>query len=557
MIRCIFLYMVLCMGGLVSLFPQSTPATADTTNKPLPAIQLQEYTIVGLSRITLPQKHRIELPLTIQTHWVNNPRLKQQPLPMRVFQFARKKPTITLPVNYPTFSIRAGYGSFQTVQGELSFQPRMGRLTPFVYLNYLNSRGHLEGAERQAFGFTTGANGQLWAGSRLESQLFFNTLKQGLWGTFYQQMGSHTIRRTRQGAALTLRQHFGEFFSLTTGGSYREFQHRNFRDTRQDMLAFTTRLAYQQPRFGLFVEGQWQQATTWQQNPFPGVQDTTYFRITHSLGNASLGLQFSLPMVDVTAGVRWQQWRPDSELTSISPVAPFFRVQFVPTRQWSIAAEYFSGVTIPSLEPLTREVLPTDVQNIRLVHYAARWQATITVFPTPHSRIDYRFQFTRQDQLPVIYSAASATDSLSPLWWIQFGTSGQTQSHTLEAQTTLARQFQLRTAVTFTRASIETQPTLQLPYVPQLRASATGKWRVSPRLAFWLSLTYTGTRYDDLANTQSLSPYWLLNLGGTIRFANRWELRLWGNNLLNQNYQWWREFTAPGIHFGATIGFHY
>ncbi|HFB68084.1 MAG TPA: hypothetical protein ENJ66_03910, partial [Calditrichae bacterium] len=61
---CYTVAIILLIGGFSPRVGAQTPAP-DSLKKPLPAIQLKEYTIVGLSRISLPQKHRIELPVMV------------------------------------------------------------------------------------------------------------------------------------------------------------------------------------------------------------------------------------------------------------------------------------------------------------------------------------------------------------------------------------------------------------------------------------------------------------------------------------------------------------
>ncbi len=555
MVRLLILGFLLWVGGNTKLHSQTPPTTNDSIPRPLPSIQLQEFTIIGLSRITLPQKHRIELPLSVQTRWIQNPRLVQSSSPIRVFEFARKKPTIRYPITYPPLTVGIGYGSFQTFQGQIMFQPRLRHVAPFAYLHYQTSQGHLEGARRQILTFKTGLNGNLWQGNRLESQLFFSTISQGLWGPFYAQFGEHTIRRTLQGLQINLRQDMGNHISLSTEGYYQEFQHRNFRDTWQTQLALKGRLAYLGERIGLFIAANWQQASTWQKTPFPNANDTTFFKKPQTLGEALLGIQIALPAIDFTTGIRWQTWHTDSLAVHPTPLVPFFRVQVTPTPKWYLSTEFFSGVVIQPLEPLSRNLLPADFQNVTFVRSLARWHATLAFLPTHGLRVEYRWQLHQQEQLPVVYSAVSAPDSLSPLWWIRFDGKGKTVSHTLASRFDPGNRFQLRAAATFTFASLETHPQQQIPYVPRFNASFQGKWQFTPRLAFRLALRYIGTRYNDIFNRQILSPYLLLNAEGIIHLTNRWKIQVWGKNLLNQNYEQWRNFTAPGIHFGATVVF--
>jgi hypothetical protein len=79
------------------IFAQSpTDSAAASVPQPsgdvLPQIQLEDYTIIGLAKITLPQKKRTQVFRDVDIVWTSNDEILQKELPKITFQFSRIKP---------------------------------------------------------------------------------------------------------------------------------------------------------------------------------------------------------------------------------------------------------------------------------------------------------------------------------------------------------------------------------------------------------------------------------------------------------------------------------
>ncbi len=532
-------------------------SAADTSHKPLPAIQLQEYTIVGLSRITLPEKNRVTLPLVVRTRWVSNPSLQQKSLPIRVFQFTRKKPTIIIPVETVQFTAQLGYGSFQTFQGDVSFQPRLNRFTPFGQIHYLKSNGHQEGANRSEQGFTMGTNGTLWNGNRTETQLFFNTYEQGLWGNFYQRFGKTTIRHTLQGALIHLGQQFPKGVSLEARGAYREQQHRTLNNTSQSTLEANGQLQYVRNNLSFSIGGAFQHTQTQQTAFYFPPLDSTLFTNTQQLMEGDFYFGHSFKMVNYRIGLRYQRMDSGGTILNNQKVFPFFRIGFLPGNTLQINAGFFSGYRIPDLNRLTGRVIATDLETFSPLYYRSRWELGMHYHPLTQITVTYQFRYATIERIPVVVPSTPVTSGSPALWHLTFASTGNITTHSLQTEATIAQGFLFRAGIHFNTATLDTLPGKQLPYIPQVSGEAALAWNFTSTAQFQLSVKYTGKRFDDLQNNNALSPFLLLNVEGRMQIFHRLYLNVWGKNLLNQTYETWRNFTAPGVHFGASIEFRY
>jgi len=144
-----------------------------------------------------------------------------------------------------------------------------------------------------------------------------------------------------------------------------------------------------------------------------------------------------------------------------------------------------------------------------------------------------------------------------PLWRVTFAPGGNVTTHTLKASINLKRAFHLLAEVQLNQSAVDSLPDKQLPYTPGFTGTAGVTWNFTPTAQFQLTVNYTGTRYDDIQNTHSLSPYVLFNVEGRVQVMQRVTIRAWGKNLLNQQYELWRNFEAPGIQFGVSVEFRY
>ena len=71
-------------------FAQANETEQDSQDKDLPQIQMEDYTIIGLARVTLPQKSRKQIFKDIKINWIKNEKIYQKEHPSITFKFSRQ-----------------------------------------------------------------------------------------------------------------------------------------------------------------------------------------------------------------------------------------------------------------------------------------------------------------------------------------------------------------------------------------------------------------------------------------------------------------------------------
>jgi vitamin B12 transporter len=112
-------------------------------------------------------------------------------------------------------------------------------------------------------------------------------------------------------------------------------------------------------------------------------------------------------------------------------------------------------------------------------------------------------------------------------------------------------EWTLRASADFQNPKNETLDT-QLPF----RAREHGAVSVARAVGPWqggIEVIASGPRYNDVANTQRLAGYALVNLFGEYRFGGGWSLFGRINNLLDKDYQLVQGFATPGFNVFAGV----
>jgi outer membrane cobalamin receptor len=87
----------------------------------------------------------------------------------------------------------------------------------------------------------------------------------------------------------------------------------------------------------------------------------------------------------------------------------------------------------------------------------------------------------------------------------------------------------------------------ELPYFPRLNGYGHLRWKFYKNHKILLSTSYTGTRYDDLANQIKIGDFFLLNTRVDLQLSPNFFFFIAGHNLLDSQYEEFRRFIAPGV----------
>jgi len=93
----------------------------------------------------------------------------------------------------------------------------------------------------------------------------------------------------------------------------------------------------------------------------------------------------------------------------------------------------------------------------------------------------------------------------------------------------------------------------EIPYLPQLEVKLRLQWYFFRNHKLQISGEYVGERFDDVANSIELKNHILVGAMVNFEISRQVNLRFFGNNLLDQDYQIYHTYSAPGINGGAGI----
>lgn len=122
---------------------------------------------------------------------------------------------------------------------------------------------------------------------------------------------------------------------------------------------------------------------------------------------------------------------------------------------------------------------------------------------------------------------------------------------TMEGSLSQLRHVRLSFAGSFTSAH-EAGGTSQLPMIPVFDVSARGEMDLAVPVKPWISFGFQTSRNVDRGGSQSLPSLFLLNCGVSSAIVHRLVLGAEIKNLLNIQYEWWKDYPAPGIEFRLT-----
>jgi hypothetical protein len=93
----------------------------------------------------------------------------------------------------------------------------------------------------------------------------------------------------------------------------------------------------------------------------------------------------------------------------------------------------------------------------------------------------------------------------------------------------------------------------EIPYLPMISSDVKFTWFLFNKHRFQISGKYVGQRYNDVGNSIKLKGYFLINASIRLKVTEQFFLRFFGNNLLDQDFEDYHTYIAPGISGGAGI----
>jgi outer membrane receptor protein involved in Fe transport len=538
----------------------------------LPQIRLQEYTIVGLARVTLPGKMRRQIFKDVDIDWVNNQQIYQKTLPSITFQFSRVKPSIFKLYEFPWLDGHMHYGSYNLAGINVKTQYKANNTLPYLEADFNRSDGHLTNAQWTSIGLRAGVHQRFTEGHIFHVGTEYGFYTRGIWKDYdiYQQdWETQTV--------------LWKFF-----GSLEEEWHDQFR-TKIDAVYYLddheNAFKYNDRGFDIHGKGAVQiNHTTIAGNV--GFQrsdilvddgnltrlpsdSTTLNDYQSTIFSGSLTLQQKLKLVNLQVGALYQ--KSEEQKTTIFTdkienefIYPVGSIALGFKGKGSLFARFRPALEIYRYRYQIRSLPFNDLSNTAVVEHKNRVEAGLSLNPLSGFLIDVLASSSEVKNFP---SPVATSDSLNAIFndggypgWI-LGTLNEVQIQKISARLdwNIVPRFRLTGWLNYQKTDIRDPGNFDLaikskevPYIPQIEGYGKVLWRFYQEHEASSWVNYSGNRFDDLQNKMELEDYFLLNARIYLQISDNLGFFVMGENLLDAEYEIWRGFRAPGI--TGTVG---
>lgn len=533
----------------------------------LPQIQMQEYTIVGLAKVTLPRKTRKKIQRDVKIAWIPNRKIYEKEPPAISFQFSRIKPSVLQLYEFPWLNTRLHYGSFNTGGINLNTQFKANNTLPYLNADYQQSDGHVTNAQWAFAGLQAGLHQKLSDNHLLHLATDYNFQKREIWGDYelYQQDWKTSTVLWKFFGSLEDKWH--PIFRTELAASYYLDDHENafkYRDRGYDITG-TARLRIKNTEIEGILDYRAIDLSLSNGNlvRLP-VDSTSLDKFSATLLSGYLYVRQKINLVNIKAGVLYQQSDED-----ISPVIgnkikddfiyPDLSLLLGFSGKGKIFVRYRPAIETYRFRTAI-QILPfIDLAAIRLVNYSSRIEGGLDVNPSSKLDLNLTVRSSTTENYPaVIYPAdslkAEFSDGGYPGW--NMGTLNEVQIQELYGKIDweIVTGLRFRGWGNYRNSDIRNSGNLrvdvvnkEIPYFPRIESSGELVWSFYNEHKASVSGKYTDKRYDDLSNTTELPAYFLLNARIDLQIKSSLTFFIMGNNLLDEQYEVFKGFIAPGI----------
>ncbi len=569
MILTILLATFFSWGNFSLLFTQESADSlgGDRPQKELPPIQLQEYTIVGLSRISLPHKMRNKIFRDVEIKWIQNREIYRKDTPAITFQFSRVKPALFRLYEFPWLDARAFYGSYNTAGIQLNSQFKAQKTLPYLSADFQTSDGHVPNAQWTSAGMQAGLHQEAGRGHLFSVGTDYNFQRRGIWRNYQLLRQDWETHTTLWSLFAQMENQWSHSFSTVFSATYFLDDHKSaFRyDDRGIHFSARSHMDFQNTRLILSTQFQNIDLTAAEGNLVHAAPDSTSLReLGSSLLEGVLAFQQKINSVTARAGVMYQKSREES-VTGSTPkfendyVYPHLSLSLGFQGKGSLYVRYRPGAEITRLRDGVLMFPFSDLSSMRTVDYRKRWEAGVDIHALDGLQVNIVSRYSEADYFPAPVAFATSLNAVNSQFeypgWV-LGTLARVKIQEIYGKLDwhLIPSLRLRSWLNFQQSDIRqagdfSQDIIgkEVPYHPRLTGESSVTWNFYRRHEISLSANYVGQQYDDLMNTVKLQDYFLWNIGVQLLLTGNLGISISGHNLLDVRYEEWRGFPAAGI----------
>jgi outer membrane receptor protein involved in Fe transport len=541
----------------------SMPAPSD---KELPQIQLQDYTIIGLAKITLPRKQRTQGFREVDIQWTGNEEILQKELPKITFQFSRIKPSLFRLYDFPWLDSKLYYGSYNEAGIGISMQFKANNTLPYFAAFFQRSDGHLDNAQWTGVGLEAGLHHKFTTNQLLHVGTNYRFYKRGIWRDLEVYLEDWETQTVFWDVFTDLESRLNDEITTRIGGIFKLDEHQSafkYEDIGYKIFG-EANYHLNQTSFGFGGDFQQVDLTVSEGNLFRDLtapEGLNEYQATLLSGNFYIRQTFN--MVTAEAGGRYQKSdekirRLETDEYNNTFFHPYGKLVLGINGVAQLYAGYRPGTELPEFRKDVRAIPFTDLSELRAINYKSRWEAGIDLDLISNLNFNVVSRYSTVEFLPAPVRPA---DSLNAIFtqggypgWI-YGAIDEVKIQELYGKLDWKhemiellgwiniRNSDIRKASNFS----ETVEGNKAPYYPNLTVMGRLRWYFYREHFLSFMLNYVGNRYDDVLNTTELKQYLLFNARLDLKLNENFRLFIQGHNLLDKSYEEYRGFTAPGI----------
>jgi hypothetical protein len=550
-----------------NIFAQTNEIKRGNQQKELPQIQMEDYTIIGLARVTLPQKSRKQTFKDIKVRWIKNQKIYQKEYPSITFKFSRSKLSPYRLYDFPWLSSSIHYGSYNTSGIFINTQFQANHTLPYLTADHNRSDGHTDNSQWTSSGLQAGIHQMLSKGHLLHLGTEYEFTTRGIWKDwekYNEKWETETVLWNIMGS---LEQQWSHHFQNAFNGVFYLDDHKNgFKYSEQGFDAeFNIKGHFSDTEIEVGINYQQTKLSSSNGNleklP-PSLKQFEKFKGSIISGTSELKQKFGITTIGI--GLVYQE---SEEITTTSVEDDFKKSKVHPNVTLlfefsGIGKIYFRYRPITEIHRFRQNIRNnpfSEISYIRLVNYKSRFETGIDLKLMKDLDLKFSGSHYRAENFPAI---VAPSDSLNaelnlggyPGWIFSILPQVIVQDLMVKVDWEIHRGLNLSGWINLRQSQIhevgnypEEIKDNKIPYYPELTAYGKIKWYFYKKHSIQISSHYTDKRYDDLFNNNLLSDYLLF--GATVDLALHPNIGLYisGQNLFDVKYEEWQGFNGTGI----------
>lgn len=534
----------------------------------LPQIKLEDYTIIGLEKVVLPRKERKTVFKKIGLSWSENENVRIKESPDISFRNPNK-PGLSFAPTPLYVNALVEYGSFNTLGARADLKYSNGNVVPFVGVDFRNSDGHVKNAEYTRTDINGGLEGQAWKNSVFQLIGGYSKDEQSLWSSLFPPDSSAKKKATTWNWQADLDQQLSEQFSIFATGQFEKSDLENRFKYTQDLVSVGAGGIFSGGNTSILVSGDLAHNKSEREvdasKPFAAAFS---WQTEYSMYSGKLKASQKIGNLSLSAGANAQHLKVEKSTDSKTYFYPLGGIAFNAQNKFCFSVNYGPGLEFQSMGQMLRAYEIADFGSAQPLKSRHRVTGLLHLNASPNLRFDISSDYGEFENFPVLYSSYVDTsisgfltlNYVYPYWEYRYIDNAKIWESSFRAVLKLPKQFLLEGWLTYRWNEIATNDERgkavsgnEIPYLPLISALAKIEWYFLANHKLQITGEYAGERFNDVANSLKLKDYFLIGAMLNIALTKQISLRFFGNNLLDQRYELFHTYSAPGVSGGGGI----